>query len=67
METLTNTVETTAIKTIIAQQRAYFNSGATKSVKFRKEKLILLKNLVIIIVPAAKFYEKGCYAIRLRP
>jgi aldehyde dehydrogenase (NAD+) len=46
METLTNTVETTAIKTIIAQQRAYFNSGATKSVKFRKEKLILLKNLV---------------------
>jgi aldehyde dehydrogenase (NAD+) len=46
METLTNTVETTAIKTIIAQQRAYFNSGATKSVKFRKEQLSRLKNLV---------------------
>jgi aldehyde dehydrogenase (NAD+) len=46
METLINTVETKAIKTIIAQQRAYFNSGATKSVKFRKEQLTRLKNLV---------------------
>jgi aldehyde dehydrogenase (NAD+) len=46
METITAAVETTAIKSIIAQQRVYFNSGATKSVKFRKEQLTLLKNLV---------------------
>jgi aldehyde dehydrogenase (NAD+) len=47
METITAAaVDNTAIKTIILNQRAYFNSGATKSVKFRKEQLIRLKNLV---------------------
>jgi len=46
METFTAAVETSAIKTIVQKQRDYFNSGATKSVKFRKEKLTLLKNLV---------------------
>ena len=46
METFTAAVETSAIKTILQKQRDYFNSGATKSVKFRKEQLTLLKNLV---------------------
>jgi aldehyde dehydrogenase (NAD+) len=46
METFTAAVETSAIKTIVQKQRDYFNSGATKSVKFRKEQLTLLKNLV---------------------
>ena len=46
METFTAAVETSTIKTIVQKQRDYFNSGATKSVKFRKEQLTLLKNLV---------------------
>ena len=46
MENLTASVETSAIKSIVLKQRDYFNSGATKSVKFRKEQLIHLKNLV---------------------
>jgi aldehyde dehydrogenase (NAD+) len=46
METLTASVETSVIKTIVEKQRDYFNSGATKSVKFRKDQLIRLKNLV---------------------
>lgn len=46
METITAAVETSTIKSIVQKQRDYFNSGATKSVKFRKEQLIRLKNLV---------------------
>ena len=46
METFTAAVETSTIKTIVQKQRDYFNSGATKSVKFRKEQLLRLKNLV---------------------
>ena len=55
METFTAAVETSAIKTIVQKQRDYFNSGATKSVKFRKEQLTLLKNLVS--TPEADFIE----------
>lgn len=42
METLT----TNDLKSLVASQRTYFNSGATKNVKFRKAQLAKLKNLI---------------------
>ncbi len=42
METLT----TIDLKSLVASQRTYFNSGATKNVKFRKAQLAKLKNLI---------------------
>lgn len=44
-KTMPTTVAVT-IKALVAKQRAYFASGATRSVKFRKEQLAKLKNAI---------------------
>ncbi len=48
MSTTTKAPELTAedVQSILQKQRAYFASGATKSLKFRKEQLEKLKELV---------------------
>lgn len=40
------TITAADIKALVSKQRDYFNSGKTKSVKFRKEQLAKLKNLI---------------------